>query len=321
MRSKRSGEPGPSEAASPPPLWKRSSIKLGVFVAGVLSAALAAWLSGALGRLADAVWKPNKPPALTIIPGPTLDVSAAAGEGVNVGEGVCFDKQAFVINRPPNEVKAPPDTAASDFRSHSPYDAWDQRFDPADANVTGVSFSLQASPGRSVLITGITIRIIERHALPAPSSATVVGLYAGTCGGLVPTIHFHVSLDNQTPTVIPDKGGPQFPGYSLSSDEAVYFVLVGYTKLCDCKWVPEIHWRSDGKPGVTPYRPHVMPYYHTEPAPKDAQRLAWEIVSPDDYNSPSPTSMFRWKSVPFEEGTIHRYPSDSPSQTAASSNH
>jgi hypothetical protein len=109
---------------------------------------------------------------------------------------------------------------------------------------TSVTIVVQGRDERSVVLTGVNIRILERR---KPH-----GTYVDIGGGAdLPPRLLSVDLDDPRPIARPRTTGSEAWSFPLqvSTRDPEVFILTAQTSKCDCKWVAELDYVASGKRG------------------------------------------------------------------------
>jgi hypothetical protein len=125
-----------------------------------------------------------------------------------------------------------------------------------------VPSTLPGVHGLTTLRTGLKVRVLERKPLPATSTVLVAG-----CGGDGAFRWLDVDLDESPPRATPGFRANAVEGlrgevsdkqltpirfpYSVSLSDAEPFLITARTRRCDCAWVAEVTWASEGRTGTT----------------------------------------------------------------------
>ncbi|MGW6589624.1 helix-turn-helix domain-containing protein [Streptomyces globisporus] len=152
---------------------------------------------------------------------------------------------AYLLDRAPAAVPPPP--VEADAAS------WAGALGAVHAGETGVRITLQGRDDRAVVLQSLRIRVVERG---SPAPGRVYRMSSGCGGSLTPRM-FDVDLDASRPVARPvagnDSGEPieavAFP-YRVSVTDPEVFLITGRTVGCDCSWVAELTWSSDGRSGT-----------------------------------------------------------------------
>jgi hypothetical protein len=136
---------------------------------------------------------------------------------------------------------------------------------PAANGATGaphdVLIFVQGRSDAEVIITDLKVRVVERS--DPPPIATVLSAQCGDSGAFR---WLEVDLDKSPPATIPrfDANAAKaiaeevparqltpikFP-YEVSISDAEPFLITAQTQGCDCKWIAEVSWASEGKTGT-----------------------------------------------------------------------
>jgi hypothetical protein len=205
---------------------------------------------------------------LTLATGPLGPILKDLGTAINPFEGskntprvvVVAQSQDFtngwIVPKPLERIGILPIFAGGSIDLKA-WEKWELRENAVPADSMNLSVSLQGGSAKSVLITGLEIRIEHRR---APLSGTWVGELGG---GAVYSRYFNVDLDHpsgapEVKAYAPPPGrSNEIPGevvdfpYFISESELEYLVLVIRTRECDCEWTGELHWIVDGRTGNT----------------------------------------------------------------------
>lgn len=137
---------------------------------------------------------------------------------------------------------------------------WEHSRDGAQASEATFTVTAQGREATSnVVITGVRVKILERR---PPLKGTFLSTQ---CGAPVNSHNMAVDLDSERPASFPDDLDQEaaaelkaeglrvdpikFP-YSVSSAQPEVFTVVARTGECDCTWVIEFEWSTDGRSGV-----------------------------------------------------------------------
>jgi hypothetical protein len=130
-------------------------------------------------------------------------------------------------------------------------EAWGRAMGGTNAYSTGFRVVIQGTSQSSVVLTGLSIRVLERR--PAPRGTVVDAIGAGGA----PARYFTVDLDEPAPEAVFDFGESSagsdrrisFPYHVTESEPEVFFIFAG-AQRCDCTWVAELSWSAEGRSGV-----------------------------------------------------------------------
>ncbi|MFC6021936.1 hypothetical protein ACFP2T_37965 [Plantactinospora solaniradicis] len=249
-----SARPSPTTARQ-----KRAST-IRAWLAGVLAAALTAALAGVLtgwfgaaGReIARTVDRDEIAPtvsASTVDPGPlTVAVQPL---------GLCGSE--WVVPVGPAEFDTP---MPMNIDMTKGWRDWTPAAGGANAAPHHVLIFVQGRSAAEVIITGLNVRVVKRST--PPPQATVL---TADCADPGAFRSLEVDLDRTPPVVTPrydaeraesmvDEVPSQqltpikFP-YEVSLSDAEPFLITAQTRSCDCGWVAEVTWASEGKTGTT----------------------------------------------------------------------
>ena len=206
---------------------------LGLVLAGV-AAAITSYVTGGITSGVDRVKGSfEEDPAPLAV---TVTHSAKNGSG------------HWVLPGPIGAVKALP-LPAGDLGQLEVWDAWARRHGGMDGSVTAVEVVVQRAASGSVVLTGLTVDVVEQTAPPKAVHVVPFG------GGPVAVRHFQVDLDANPPTVesLPAEFDPDpaiaFP-YEVSPSDSLVLYIVASTRECDCAWRANLEWANQGKKGA-----------------------------------------------------------------------
>jgi hypothetical protein len=251
-----SGEAPPEEEKPARPRWATVLLK---WLAGIVVAALAAALTAGLTSLFDALGRKAKDAVLPGSSSPAPTPSGAAADPVTVAVeslGVCGPRWVT-----PLSADAVRDSAPPDFDTAKDWPDWPPAAGGGHAGPHDVLFFVQGRSDAEVILTGLRVRVLERKALPATST-----LLSAECAGPGAFRWLDVDLDQSparpVPTFnagyaetfrgdVPDKQLTpiRFP-YEVSLSDAEPFLITARTQQCDCTWVAELSWASEGRTGT-----------------------------------------------------------------------
>ncbi|NYI03480.1 serine/threonine-protein kinase [Allostreptomyces psammosilenae] len=105
------------------------------------------------------------------------------------------------------------------------------------------SVVVEGPPGRSVVLTGARVTVVERA--PAPDGIWVT---RGGCGGAVVPRVFDVDLDAPRPAAV--AADQDFP-LTVDATDPEVLELYARTTDCECSWTVELDWVADGVRGTS----------------------------------------------------------------------
>ena len=169
-------------------------------------------------------------------------------------------------------VKAIP-LPRGDLAALETWDAWARAHGGVDADMTAVQVVVEGGTPYPVILTGLTVDVVERAAPPRRGVHYMV-----TGGGPVGVRFFEVMLDKRPPVVssIPAEFKPLKPAidfpYKVSQADPEVLDIRAYALKCDCTWRAKLQWVYHGKHGSTvidnggkPFRtvaaPDAVQYY------------------------------------------------------------
>jgi hypothetical protein len=185
--------------------------------------------------------------------GPPLTVAA------DVLDEVCLGNWAT--------KKSPSDLEPHLPSSESTWPEWAPVADGVPVAPAQVQLTVQGTGEAEVVLTGLEVRVVDRR---APMTGTMLNR---GCGDIADYRLLYVDLDKRPPTYTsenlyqePTEGVPdwavkplQFP-YHVSLSDAETFVIVASTSACDCDWVVDLSWASEGNTGKIAIDNHGMPF-------------------------------------------------------------
>jgi hypothetical protein len=148
-------------------------------------------------------------------------------------------------------VKAIP-LPTGDLANLETWDAWARAHGGVDADMTAVQVVLEGATPYPVILTGLTVDVVDRGAPPRQGVHYMV-----TGGGPVGVRYFEVMLDRRPPTVhsIPAEFKPLKPAidfpYKVSQTDPEVLDIRAYALKCDCTWRANLQWVYHGKRGST----------------------------------------------------------------------
>lgn len=181
---------------------------------------------------------------------------------------------SWVTPKSPAELEAVMDPSVS--LSPEQWATWEHSKDGAQASEAAFTVTAQGREATSnVVITGVRVKILEKR---PPLKGTL--LYR-QCGGPVYAHYMAVDLDSRQPVSFPDdldsrtaaelvaqgvRADPiRFP-YSVSATEVEVFTVTARTSECDCTWVIEFDWSTEGRSGVQTVTNNGQPFRTTSNA-------------------------------------------------------
>ncbi|MFE3992042.1 helix-turn-helix domain-containing protein [Streptomyces goshikiensis] len=177
-------------------------------------------------------------------PGARSGVGALSGTPVKVTaqpytwESPCG--QHYLIEKPPSEVGPPP------LERDAP--AWVAASRAVSAGEQYVTLTLQGSGKETVVLDGLTVRTVGKHA-PLAWNDYAMGYPGVGCGAGVPTRSFTVALDAARPAVVPAPDQPDFP-FKVSESEPEVFYVKADASAYDVSWYLELSWSSGSRHGT-----------------------------------------------------------------------
>ncbi|MFE2925759.1 helix-turn-helix domain-containing protein [Streptomyces goshikiensis] len=148
--------------------------------------------------------------------------------------------QHYLIEKPPSEVGPPP------LERDAP--AWVAASRAVSAGEQYVTLTLQGSGKETVVLDGLTVRTVGKHA-PLPWNDYAMGYPGVGCGAGVPTRSFTVALDAARPAVVPAPDQPDFP-FKVSESEPEVFYVKADASAYDVSWYLELSWSSGSRHGT-----------------------------------------------------------------------
>lgn len=209
---------------------------VGRWAAGVVAAALAAVLTAWL-----LAWGPtpdDRSPSATPAPtGSELPFTVAVRSGA----------RSWASDKPMAELPPRPGYY-DDWRP------WAAQVDAVDESPQVVYVTVQGRSDAQVTLTDLRVRVVARR---PPLQGTLFGVPGG--GDTVfrwvsvdldadpPGLSTH--LDEHAPAADHERRPIRFP-YRVSRSDAETFEFHGYAERCDCAWVIELSWASEGRTGA-----------------------------------------------------------------------
>jgi hypothetical protein len=238
------------------PRWATVVLKwLAGIVVAALAAAITAGLTAVFGALGQKAKNVVLPKSSTAAPAPSG--AAAAPVTVAVGSlGVCGNDWVTPLSVAGIRSSAPPlIDMAGGWRD------WPPAAGGSNAAPHDVLFFVQGRSDAEVILTGLTVRVLERKALPPAST-----LLKTECGDPGAFRWLDVDLDRSPARPVPgfdakaaegERGQVpderltpiRFP-YEVSLSDAEPFLITARTRQCDCSWVAELSWASEGRTGT-----------------------------------------------------------------------
>lgn len=128
---------------------------------------------------------------------------------------------------------------------------WVIRNNGITASGNNVEVTLQATPGRTVEIRQLIVRVVKRY---PPLRGTYAVLTQG-CGSIVP-YYYKANLDSRIPLLSEVAGyrngiyikPERFP-QGVSNGAPEVWMIQATTSKCTCSWVGELEWVSEGRQG------------------------------------------------------------------------
>ncbi|MFI9007596.1 hypothetical protein ACIGNX_10250 [Actinosynnema sp. NPDC053489] len=171
----------------------------------------------------------------------------------------------WITPKPPEQIRLP---VPQEVTSHGGWSEWDQVNEGGAAASPGqVMITVQGRSDAQVVLTDLRVRVVARR---EPLRGTAV---VRQCGG--PGVVRRLSVDLDRDPVAPtaedqfgatDPDTPQwerkpikFP-YTVSLTDTETFVVEAKTDGCDCDWVIDLHWASQGQVGVLPITDDGHPF-------------------------------------------------------------
>ncbi|MFI5640781.1 helix-turn-helix domain-containing protein [Streptomyces goshikiensis] len=148
--------------------------------------------------------------------------------------------QHYLIEKPPAEVGPPP------LERDAP--AWVAASRAVSAGEQYVTLTLQGSGKETVVLDGLTVRTVGKHA-PLAWNDYAMGYPGVGCGAGVPTRSFTVALDAARPAVVPAPDQPDFP-FKVSESEPEVFYVKADASAYDVSWYLELSWSSGSRHGT-----------------------------------------------------------------------
>jgi hypothetical protein len=224
-------------------------------IAGVLVALIPSWLSPV--TTSGGATSPNSPISSPSTTAAAVPFTVAAHE-----VSACSQ---YVLAQPTSSLDYP------DFGNDpDALQSWAQRHDAA-ATATHVQFTIQGRSDAQVTLTGLAVRVIKRQTAPQGTAVTFA------CGGGQEFRGFSVALDPTPPRVstfldtdaasvlgVPAaKVTPITFPYRVSLTDAETFVAIATSVSCDCSWVMDVDWTSEGRGGVVVIDNGGQPFHTT----------------------------------------------------------
>lgn len=136
--------------------------------------------------------------------------------------------------------------------------AWLSEANTTPATSLEVTFTIQGTSEAEVTLTGLEVRVVERQ----PAIRGVLVLIPGGDPDPAAYRFVHANLDTDPPTLSPvvneafdfyaaehEKRPIRFP-YRVSISDAESFMVAANTEGCDCEFVVEVSWASQGRTGT-----------------------------------------------------------------------
>ncbi|MFD5815845.1 helix-turn-helix domain-containing protein [Streptomyces sp. NPDC127038] len=161
----------------------------------------------------------------------------------------------YVIDKAPDQVPPPP----------APQDAapWARTQNAVHGGQTLMDISVQGRTDTAVVLEALRVRVVGRS---APLKGTDYFTGQG-CGGDLAPGSFKVDLDVDRPIARPVanyEGGTTTPArhlpYRVSAADPEVLTVDAQTEDCDCSWVLELDWSSQGRTGTVRIDDHGRPF-------------------------------------------------------------
>jgi hypothetical protein len=160
---------------------------------------------------------------------------------------VSFERQSDLSYVIPKRVEQLP-PAPTYPEEMQQIDEWATSLGGVDAYNTDVLVTIQGRTATPVVLTGLRVNIVERR--PPLRGIFVTKPNAGP----LDLRYFVVNLDASPPTIVGEDpfgdAPPKFP-FQVSQAEPEVFYISASTESCDCTWVAELFWMTNGKTGST----------------------------------------------------------------------
>ncbi|MFD9950497.1 hypothetical protein ACFWYW_33540 [Nonomuraea sp. NPDC059023] len=154
----------------------------------------------------------------------------------------------FFVNKSPKTLGPPPKIDLTDYEAKAD---WARKNEAMDASCTYVYVVVDAQPPNTVVLTGISMRILARR--PPPKGVVISEIGAGP----LRTRSFYAALDEPRPNFEyegpeEDEGEPERPidfPYRVSDSDPEVILLIACTEKYDIEWRAELAWVSNGISG------------------------------------------------------------------------
>jgi hypothetical protein len=110
-----------------------------------------------------------------------------------------------------------------------------------------IEVAVQSTTANAVLLQRVQVRVRERKDNPKGLAVT----FKCECGAGGDLRRFHTDLDDQNPTVRPDRDDDSDDFYYVRPDSPEIFLLTVTDRKCDCLFDLELEWLTDGREGRT----------------------------------------------------------------------
>ncbi|MBN6035239.1 hypothetical protein [Amycolatopsis sp. 195334CR] len=188
---------------------------------------------------------------------------------VEMMDVTCGLGNKWVVGKDATEIREPMPSEASSVG----WRAWAAVADGVQGSGGRQNLIIQGKGDARVVLTKVVVRVLARR-------PPVVGnTLERECGGDGVFRSMTVDLDKTPPAVLPKfdtgnvmDGAPEyetkpikFP-YTVALEDPESFVIEGETERCDCDWVVELSWSSQGRTGTTTIDNNGAPFRTTSTA-------------------------------------------------------